>query len=94
MEIDLARCIGCGLCLSTCPEEAVSMTPKPGVQEPPLTILSLLAGIAAKRGLPSGNIERFVRKTSMASNARTWELLYRLHLAKPIINRLAKKGYV
>jgi len=94
MEIDLARCIGCGLCLSTCPEEAVSMTPKLGVQEPPLTILSLLAGIAAKRGLPSGNMERFVRKTSMASNARTWEVLYRLRLAKPIINRLAKKGYV
>ena len=94
MEIDLARCIGCGLCLSTCPEEAVSMTPRPGVQEPPLTIMGLLAGIAAQRGLPAGKIERFVKKRSMASNTRLWEALYRLHLAKPIINRLDKKGYV
>ncbi len=27
--IDEARCIGCGLCVSTCPEEAISLSLKP-----------------------------------------------------------------
>jgi len=28
-EIDLDRCIGCGLCVITCPTESLSMVPKP-----------------------------------------------------------------
>ena len=28
-EINLDRCIGCGLCVTTCPEEALSLKEKP-----------------------------------------------------------------
>jgi ferredoxin len=29
-EIDYDRCIGCGLCISACPDDALSLVPKPG----------------------------------------------------------------
>ncbi|MFH1934968.1 MAG: 4Fe-4S binding protein [Pseudomonadota bacterium] len=28
-EINLDRCIGCGLCVVACPEEAIQLAPKP-----------------------------------------------------------------
>lgn len=31
-EINLERCIGCGLCVSTCPEQALSLKQKPEQQ--------------------------------------------------------------
>ncbi|MDP3284121.1 MAG: 4Fe-4S binding protein [Desulfobacterales bacterium] len=29
------RCIGCGLCIATCPTEALSLIAKPGMDAPP-----------------------------------------------------------
>jgi Fe-S-cluster-containing hydrogenase component 2 len=94
MATDAARCIGCGLCVPTCPEEAISMVPKPGAEQPPPTFLGLLAKIARDRGLPSGRMERFMNKTSFSTSMKIWEVLYRLRLARPIIERMAKKGYI
>ncbi len=34
------RCIGCGLCVSTCPEEAISLVVKPDTIAPPKNFLS------------------------------------------------------
>lgn len=34
-EIVDGRCIGCGLCVSTCPEEAISLVAKPDTTAPP-----------------------------------------------------------
>jgi formate hydrogenlyase subunit 6/NADH:ubiquinone oxidoreductase subunit I len=38
-SIDLHRCIGCGLCINTCPEEALTLAAKPEEKhrEPPPT---------------------------------------------------------
>jgi Na+-translocating ferredoxin:NAD+ oxidoreductase subunit B len=44
------RCIGCGLCVSGCPTEALSLVEKPGVEPPPKTFLSdTLPTIEAER---------------------------------------------
>jgi len=34
-EIDTDRCIGCGLCVATCPEGAISLRPIPDAEAPP-----------------------------------------------------------
>ncbi len=51
MEVDLARCIGCGLCVSTCPDEAISMVAKPDAEIPPDNIVTMMMQIAKERGL-------------------------------------------
>ncbi len=32
--MDLNRCIGCGLCVSTCPSDSLSLVRKPKVKQP------------------------------------------------------------
>ncbi len=32
--LDLNRCIGCGLCVSTCPSDSLSLVRKPKVKQP------------------------------------------------------------
>ncbi len=32
--LDLKRCIGCGLCVSTCPSESLSLVRKPKTKQP------------------------------------------------------------
>jgi len=94
IAINMERCIGCGLCLSTCPEDAVSMVAKAGIKEPPATFAGLIAGIGGQRGLPIGKLAAKLNKQSMSSTAKMWGLLYKLRLARPVIERMAKKGYV
>ncbi len=33
-DLDLQRCIGCGLCVSTCPNGALSLVRKPEAEQP------------------------------------------------------------
>jgi Fe-S-cluster-containing hydrogenase component 2 len=48
-EIMLGRCIGCGLCVSACPEEAISMVAKPDNVPPPETFEDTFKQIKAER---------------------------------------------
>ena len=51
-KVNLKRCIGCGLCVSTCPEEAIQLKKKDKEIEPPSTVEDLYAEIAnIKEGL-------------------------------------------
>ncbi|MFH1480922.1 MAG: 4Fe-4S binding protein [Pseudomonadota bacterium] len=56
-EINLERCIGCGLCVITCPAEAMELKSKPDNVHltPPVTSLQQMALMAEKRraSLPS-----------------------------------------
>jgi electron transport complex protein RnfB len=94
MEVDLARCIGCGLCLSKCAREAISLVPKPSVQEPPLTFLGLYAKVARDRGLPLGKMLPLMNRISLLTLEKQWPRLQRLHLGEPILNQLAKRGMI
>ena len=50
--VDLDRCIGCGLCVTTCTTEAMSLQPKPDAErrEPPENAQTTLMELAQKRG--------------------------------------------
>jgi Fe-S-cluster-containing hydrogenase component 2 len=50
--IDLNRCIGCGLCVTTCPAEAIALIQKPEDQlyEPPKTGAETYIRIMQERG--------------------------------------------
>jgi electron transport complex protein RnfB len=51
-EVNLDRCIGCGLCVSKCPNQAVSLTPKPPEtrKEPPVKSRDMMTEMALERG--------------------------------------------
>jgi Fe-S-cluster-containing hydrogenase component 2 len=47
IERDDQLCIGCGLCVSTCPPEALRMVPRAEQQTPPKGQRELFAAMAA-----------------------------------------------
>ncbi len=51
MRVDTARCIGCGLCIGTCPQEAISLVPKADACLPPANIVEAGLRILQERGL-------------------------------------------
>jgi len=52
-EIDLDRCIGCGLCVTTCPTEAIELLPKSEEKRrvPPASGMDQMIAMANKRGI-------------------------------------------
>jgi len=50
--VDPHRCIGCGLCVTTCPAGAMVLNPKPTEkrQVPPATSAEQMMALAQKRG--------------------------------------------
>jgi formate hydrogenlyase subunit 6/NADH:ubiquinone oxidoreductase subunit I len=52
-EVNLARCLGCGLCITTCPEDALKLVLKPADTRriPPATNVEQMMRMAQKRGI-------------------------------------------
>jgi len=94
MEVDLARCIGCGLCVSTCPEGALSMFARQGVKKPAANTFHNLTNIARGRGLPFGNLGPVMRVTRIPLLLKVLPYLYKTGLVTPVVNQLAKRGWV
>lgn len=51
-RLDSARCIGCGLCVSTCPADALALTRKPEAEQPsvPRTVTDAALRLGRVRG--------------------------------------------
>jgi Fe-S-cluster-containing hydrogenase component 2 len=50
-EINRDRCIGCGLCVITCPVEAITLKAKSKPPQIPETIIEMHVKIAKERGI-------------------------------------------
>jgi Fe-S-cluster-containing hydrogenase component 2 len=50
--LDLTRCIGCGLCVTTCPSDSLSLARKPEAEQPtvPKDIVDNLIKVGQARG--------------------------------------------
>jgi Na+-translocating ferredoxin:NAD+ oxidoreductase subunit B len=94
MHVDPARCIGCGLCVSTCPENAVSLVPRRQSTALPTNLFDTLAGMSRRRGLGFGKLQPIMRRTKVPLFTKSLPLLYRSGLGKPLVDQMAKKGWV
>ena len=47
--VDLDRCVGCGLCVCTCPTGAVTLRTKPATRTPPKDLKALYGQIMTER---------------------------------------------
>jgi len=59
VAVDLKRCIGCGLCVTTCPEECLTLVRKPDSEQPavPVSQVKAYLNLARERGkLGTGEI--------------------------------------
>ncbi len=55
-SVDLKRCIGCGLCVPTCPERAIGLTYKDNETVPPKTQEDFYDTILADKSTFAGKI--------------------------------------
>ena len=94
MEVDLARCIGCGLCVATCPEGAIGMVARQGVRKPPAHYFHNLTTVARERGLSFGNLSPVMRVTRLPLFLKVLPYLYKTGLVTPLVDQLAKRGWV
>ncbi|MBC7247568.1 MAG: 4Fe-4S binding protein [Actinobacteria bacterium] len=94
MRVDRDRCIGCGLCVSTCPAGAVRLVTKEDVPAPYANYFHNLAGVAGGRGLPFGKMTPVMRLTKIPVFLRVLPYLYKTGLVTPVVNLLARRGWV
>jgi len=48
-ELNLDRCIGCGVCATGCPSDAVSLVERAGILPPPLDQKALAEAVKASK---------------------------------------------
>lgn len=49
-SVDIERCIGCGLCVTTCSAEAIRMVPRVKAAELPLSASAMGIKVATEKG--------------------------------------------
>jgi formate hydrogenlyase subunit 6/NADH:ubiquinone oxidoreductase subunit I len=69
-SIDLIRCIGCGLCVPTCTEKAMSLVKKAQEVVPPQTEQDLYDTIMAQKSTLTGRMRDYLLKSFLRVASR------------------------
>ena len=68
--VKLTHCIGCGLCVPTCPEEAMILIKKDKETVPPLTVDDLFNTVMAQKSSFAGKMRNYSMKTFLRVASR------------------------
>lgn len=94
MVADEALCIGCGLCVSTCEPGALSLAGVPDSGDIPANHFHMLAEIARDRGVGFGALSPMMKHLNIELFLKNVHLLYRLGIGRPLVDFMAKRGWV
>ena len=94
MEVNNDRCIGCGLCVSTCPTEAISMVAKDYTEPVPRNYVDMLTSIANKRGFGYGKLNTIMKVFNLNLAIKMLPFFYLSGLGKPVVNQMSRWGWV
>ncbi len=94
IRVDEDRCIGCGLCVSTCEGGALSLAALAEPGDIPANHFHMLAEIARERGVGFGALSPLMKHLDIDMFLKNVHLLYRSGLGKPLVNFMARRGWV
>jgi len=94
MWVDPLRCIGCGLCVPTCEQGAVSLVSRPSPLPVPANNFHMLAEIAKERGVGFGKLSPMMKMTDGEQLNKILPLLYKSGLGKQMSNFMAWRGWI
>ncbi len=93
VSVDANRCIGCGLCVTTCKQAAMTLKPKAAAKVP-FNWFDMLSGMSKKRGLGFGNLNLMMKVAKVPLMVKMLPLLYKSGMGRPMVDLLAKLGWV
>lgn len=94
MRVEPDRCIGCGLCVSTCEGGALALHPVYAPENLPANQFHMLSEIAKERGKGFGALSPMMKRAKAKPFLMSLNMLYKSGAGKPLANFMSRRGWI